>query len=449
MSRARYAAACILLLIPAGCATHADRLHSVRMDYYSGNLAAARVTVDALLEKPRQKEQDVLLLDEAMIELADGNPARAEKLLRQVRDRFDHLEQKSAAEGALSLVTDDNAIAYAGEDHEKVLLLSMLALSNLMSGGGDAQAYALQVADKQRQLIEQAGGIEEHPELANVQVALGPYMRAAIAEEQRLNFDDVIRARTMVVSYQPDFRDGQADLDRAQFDVPMQPGHGVLYVFALVGRGPTKEETLEVPTQAALLIADRIISAVGQHELPPTIAPIRVPKLVERSSPISHVDVAVNGATAGETTTLVDVGQIAMKHYEASYPGIVGRAVARRIVKKAAIYAVKDNVGADGNPVADIALTVAGVAWEATEAPDTRCWGLLPDQIQVLRLELPAGEHQVGLTPAGYTVPLGHGEQTSVRIQDGRNTYALAVFPESRLVGQILVSDSQSSRATP
>ncbi len=441
--RALYRAlAVFLLLAAASCASHVDRLRQVRTDYYSGNLAAARGDIERLLEKPRQKEADVLLLDQAMIELADGNPQESERLLRRVRDRFDHLEQKSAAEGALSMLTDDNAIAYAGEDHEKILLLSFLAISNLMSGGGDAQAYALQISDKQRKLIDDDGGFEEHPELEQVQVALGPYMRAAIAEEQRLNFDDVIRARTMVVSYQPDFRDGAADLERAQFDVPMQPGHGVLYVFALVGRGPTKEETTEIPTQAALLVADRIVSAVGKHELPPTIAPIRVPKLVERSSPVEKVIVAVDGQPSGETATLVDVGRLAMTHYEAEYPGIVGRAVARRVVKKAAVYAVKDNVGAAGNPVADIALTLGGVLWEATEAPDTRCWGLLPDEIQVLRIEFPAGEHLVDLTPAGYHGPIGRSEPTAVRIDDGRNTYVLANFPENRLVGKVAVSNA-------
>ena len=32
---------------------------------------------------------------------------------------------------------------------------------------------------------------------------------------------------------------------------------------------------------------------------------------------------------------------------------------------------------------------------ELPEAADTRCWGLLPDKIQVLRIELPAGRHRV------------------------------------------------------
>ena len=429
----------VMFAIPLGCAHHADRLQGIRADYYSGDLAGARSEIDRLLVEP-EEDADVLRLDRAMIELTSGRPREAEQLLRQVRDRFDFFEQQDLREAAASMVTDDNAIAYSGEDHEKVLLLSFLALSNLMQDGGDAHAYSLQLADKQRKLIERAGGLEEHPELAEAQVALGPYVQAAIAEQSRLNFDDVIRARTQVVSYQPQFRDGETDLERAKFDVPTEPGNGALYVFTLVGRGPTKEEALEVPTQAALLVADRIISAVGEHDLPPTVAPIRVPIVVERLNRISHVDVDLDGEPAGETATLVDVGRTARLHYDAQYHEIVGRAVARRIIKKAAVFAVKDRVEADNHPLANLALNLAGIAWEASEAPDTRCWGLLPDSIQVLRIELPAGQHDIALRPTDSHGPFGESAVTRVQVSEGRNTYLLANFPGERLVGDVVVS---------
>ncbi len=83
-------------------------------------------------------------------------------------------------------------------------------------------------------------------------------------------------------------------------------------------------------------------------------------------------------------------------------------------------------------------MDVGGVVWEATESADTRCWGLLPDRIQVLRLELPAGEHRIGLRPANGTEVLGSEATKTVTIVDGRNTYLLANFPGPRLVGQIL-----------
>ena len=86
-------------------------------------------------------------------------------------------------------------------------------------------------------------------------------------------------------------------------------------------------------------------------------------------------------------------------------------------------------------------MDVAGVVWEATESADTRCWGLLPDQIQVLRLELPAGEHRIGLRPVGGLAAWTRSTRPSVRIADGRNTYLLATFADGRLIGKILASE--------
>ncbi|QDU36181.1 hypothetical protein Mal4_04650 [Maioricimonas rarisocia] len=431
--------ACLPLV--AGCASHADRLHQFRSDFFAGNLEQATAEIDELIVDSKE-DADVLKLDRAVVELASGRPQNAERLLREVRDRFDHLEQTSAAELAASMVTDDTAISYAGEDHEKVLILSLLALSNLMSDGTDATAYSLQIADKQRQLIEAAGGVEEHPELAQRQVALGPYIQAALQEESFTSPDDVIRSRTRVVEWQPGFRDGKADLERARYETHSQPGHGVVYVFTLVGRGPTKEESLEIPTQAALLIADRIISHNASQSLPPTVAPIRVPKVVTRANRIQEVSVRVNDEPAGSTATLVDVGELGRVHYEAKYPEVIGRAIARRVLKKSAVYAVKEQVNADASPLADVALTLAGIAWEATETPDTRCWGLLPDEIQVLRLELPAGPHKLTLQPADGYGPFGQPASVGVNVRDGHNAYVLANFPDHRLVGQILTNEA-------
>jgi hypothetical protein len=83
---------------------------------------------------------------------------------------------------------------------------------------------------------------------------------------------------------------------------------------------------------------------------------------------------------------------------------------------------------------------LAGIAWEATESADTRCWGLLPDTIQVLRVELPAGQHEVDLQPLVSLNAAGHRQAQSVEIANGRNTYLLAVVPDNQVVGQVLVS---------
>ncbi|RLS52358.1 MAG: hypothetical protein DWH91_16890 [Planctomycetota bacterium] len=441
--------ACGLALIGLmGCASHVDRLHPVRTEFYSGRLPEARIEVDKLARK-HSEDRDVFELDRAMIELCAGNPKESEKILRGVRDRFDKYEKKSAKELAEAMLTDDTKIAYAGEDHEKILIRTFLTLSNLMADGQDADAYALQIGAKQAELTAKL--TKDHEELRKKaetapappelpQVALGPYIQAMLHEETATDASEVVRAREMVVSYVPGFRDGQADLDRAMGDNDIPLDHGAIYVFTLVGRGPTKEESEDIPTQVALLIADQIVSAVAKQTVPPTLAPIKVAKVVRRHNRVQSVHVHLDGQSEGSTTTLVDVGQLAVSHYEAHYHEVIARAVARRAIKKGAVYIAKESLHAESNPVADIALTLGGIAWEATEAPDTRCWGLLPDKIQVCRIVAPVGTHQLQLQSADTHGIYGIPASISVDVHDGSNTYVMASFPDDRIVGKALVS---------
>ena len=299
----------------------------------------------------------------------------------------------------------------------------------------------MQVTQKQQQIIE--AGLDKHgenPKLAYKQVALGPYIHGLIREETHSNYDDVARASATVVSWQPDFAYARTDLERAQHGHHSAPGNGVLYVFTLVGRGPYKVETIELPSTVALLVADRILSNNSTYSLPPTIAPIKVPKVVAPQSNISFVRVTADGREVGGTATITDVSRMAVEQYEAIYPRVIGTAVVRRIVKKSVIYGTKEAIGrGKQNTLLDLGLDAVGVAWEATESADTRCWGLLPDKIQVLRVELPAGPHQIALQSVG---PWGNGnpEKQNVTITNGHNTYLLANFPDSKLVGKILTN---------
>jgi uncharacterized protein len=423
----------------SGCATHGDRLASIRSAFNAGRVEQAESIVQREISS-RKSDADVLKLDRAMIQLVDGRPADAERTLREVRDRFDYLEQKNVGESILSTLTDDNRLAYSGEDYEKVLIRCFLALSNLMADGQDASAYALQVGDKQRQIINAEGDKSgENPRLAYKRVALGAYIHAAIQEATHTNYDEAARAIQLVSNWEPSFKEASNDLQRVSNGRHSEPGNGVLYVITLVGRGPYKVERAEIPTSGALLIADRILTATSKHSLPPTIAPIKVPVVIRNQNRIDSVLVETDTGSTGVTQTITDVGQLAVDQYAAIFPQVMARAVVRRVVKKGAVYATKSAANIN-DPLASLALDAAGVLWEATESADTRCWGLLPDKIQVLRLELPAGEHVVKLTPASRNSPFGSQASRAVGIEDGRNTYLMANFPADQLVGQVLVS---------
>lgn len=435
----------LLLCFCCGCTSYSSRVAQIRSAYYAGGLESADTLTDKALEAGRT-DADVLRLEQAMIDLASGRPQEAERTLQLVRDRFDELERAEIAgkaTAALSYLSDDQRRVYAGEDYEKILIRAFLSLSNLMHDGGDAEAYSLQVIDKQNQIIEAAVDKEkgENPKANYQRVALAPYLRGVLREATHLDYDDAERSFAAVCSWQPEFASAKADLERAAHGAHSAKGNGVLYVFTLVGRGPYKQVADEIPSTAALLIAGEILSAAGGQTVPPNISTIKVPQVCAQVNEVTAVGVDVDGTPIGATETVTDVTQLAVSQYQAIYPQVVARAVARRVVKKGVIYGAKEMTDVNKGSPLNLAVDLAGVAWEATESADTRCWGLLPDKIQVLRIELPAGEHQVTLRSLYRTGNASSLTTTqTVPIADGRNTYLLGSFPGAKLVGKVLVS---------
>jgi hypothetical protein len=112
-------------------------------------------------------------------------------------------------------------------------------------------------------------------------------------------------------------------------------------------------------------------------------------------------------------------------------------------LKKGIIVAGKSASGADkesGNDLTSLLYTAAGVAWEAAEQADLRGWSLLPGSIQVYRVDLPCGAHQLDLRGElqGRTVSSRFG--TPVQIRDGQATFAIATLPDQQATGRVFAT---------
>ena len=369
------------------------------------------------------------------------------------------------------MIADDQNRPFQPDDYEQLFVLMFLAISNLVQDGDDAYAYANQITELQSSIerriqstqnklvaipsqtdrktagsekpsgIAQASHSESKTELPPIQfkqIALAPFIAALLHEQTHRDYDSAERYYAKTVKFDSTFQEGVAGLHRARNGHHSQKGNGVLYVFAGIGKGPYKVEQAEMPTSHAMLIADRILSQTGKHTLPPTIAPIKTSRVRVPKNAIRSLRVIVNQEAVGETQTVSDLGQIAIEQNEAKHSQEMARAIVRRIVKKSAIYAGKDALGTQNNSWVDLLVNVGGVLWEASETADTRCWGLLPEKIQVLRVELPVGRHEINLIPIGDS---SSGANTaSVEIRDGSNSYLYASFPTGKIAGKILVS---------
>ncbi len=453
----------LLLSLPItfGCASFGERHLKVRAQFERGELEKAKSSIDERLKKNRRGEADLLKLNKSIIELCSGNSAESEKLLREVRDNFEANEKTSVGEGVLSMITDDNAVSYVGEDYEKVLIRVFLALSNLMHDGTDAPAYAHQVVQKQNDIIR-AGGVKNprNPEeLVNLkesyrQVALAPYLIGAMRESTFRDYDEVRRAYQTVCQWEPNFSQGPHDLRRAQTGAHTQKGHGAVYVIGLVGGGPYKLQRNCEVLQSAQIWTTAILAMSGDGTVIPDFSPIMLPVIVRPRETVPALAVSIDDRRTGVTETITDVGRMAEEQFEAVYPQILAKAVARRAMKKIALYGVKSAVDTD-NVWAHLLLEVGAMAWQSSETADTRCWNLLPAEIQVVRLEVPAGDHKITLQPtdrifstaaAGYistqdSAPFGQEYSRTISVEDGRNTYVLANFPGAHMIGKIVASN--------
>jgi tetratricopeptide (TPR) repeat protein len=429
----------VCLLAGTGCSTHAKRISLSRSLFYEGQLDACKDRLEKL-HKSHRHDRDVTNLDLAVVDLLEGRSQESLKRLKDVRDRFDHLEQESISEKTISMWSDDTSRSYAGEDYEKILIRVYMALASLMHDGVDAESYTLQIQDKHDAVMQRLWG-EKPVDIESNKFAglpIGFYLRGLLREQTHIDYDDALRSYNQVAQLLPNCERIRWDIERVTHGVHSQPGCGVVYVFAMVGRGPYKVESVEEPTSDALFIADRIVSAVGPYKLPPTIAPITIPKVVVPDSNIDRVEVAVNRQDVGSTVSIADIDRLALETSQAARDELIARAVARRVIKKATVAAVKQQTSA--NNIASLGFDAAGVAWEALENADTRCWGLLPRNIQVLRIELPAGSHTIRLAPECYGQIARQAVQSQVTVIDGRNTYVIGWFPDLFTPARVLTS---------
>ncbi len=465
----------LLLLLVAiaclpGCARSVATIGSARQAFAVGDLTTAAVTLKEVASE-HSEVQETAELDMAVIELATGSPSAAERRLRAMRDRFDTAAKINPFSETAAVLTDDNAKRFRPAGYEEVMIRTMLAICSLAGDQVDAESYTLQAINRQSKLAAKAnkrgldGGKIYQP------IAIAPYLRGVLREATHHDYDDASRYYQLASTVQPDFTAAATDIARSKSGTHSAKGNGVLYVISCVGRGPVLQETVAPTTTATLAIASSVLnSATNQtsddeakengtdqsdpEEVPalPNIASVKVPEVVIPESPVASVGIFVNGEPIGRTETLTNVAELAIRQNQAEMPWTIARAIVRRVTKEAAVASIGDAMGLEGTAGSLFHFATAS-AWSGMEKADTRCWGLLPREIQVLRTELPAGSHQVQVVPLGcQNGLLSNGTQQSITISNGRNQYMIVIAPtaEMHVVYQPqTVQDERSDSAEP
>ncbi|MEZ6095147.1 MAG: hypothetical protein R3C03_13115 [Pirellulaceae bacterium] len=441
-----------LLMLP-GCTHHRNLVEEAHRQYWSGDIAGSAKLLNEAIEKP-QNDLDPLLLDQAMLEFHNGNLGHCQKLLLEVQQRNQTSKIQTIAENSTAYLSDDTHRRFEMDEHEQILLNVMLLLSSLIGQDGDAHAFALQLGEQCQELLasrpakteEDANAapseVVEQAEIDPVksELAIGPLLQALTLGESPTHHDELLRHLATANDWRPDSPMLNSMLIDAANGVQAPEGHGTVFVISLVGRGPRKITSLETVTSDATLAADRMLSELGDYSLPPTIAPIKVARIELSPLTFDRILVSVDGHAAGETTVVSDIGRLAVERQQELMPQIIARAVVRRMLKKGVMVAAKKKSGVERdqkNNASSLAWDAVGVVWEAIEKPDLRGWSLLPGSIQILRLDLPAGNHQLTFAPTMYGNVVGESYRGTVHVQDGRTTFITTIQSDAAIPGRM------------
>ena len=439
--------ACIAVVsMVAGCQSAAQHQLTALSAFDNGDFQASVTALDAAAEE-RGSEQELIAVDHAIAQMLSGNARYGETELRQARSRLDYLKQKDLKEQTQAVFTDDQAVSWTPRDYERRMIDSLLVLASLQHGGEDSFAYSsqametvhqdlqsLQAAESERQDAEQDASEADElivPNRFSVN-ALSAYLHAAVNSEQAMNSDLTDRS-IRAVSFWHRGSDS-SDLLTAGFGTQTGKRHGTVHVITLHGRVTDWQPETAVPTSAALLVAGEILSSTGDHTVPPNVAPVQIARPIHEAF-TSRIQTRIswdNGSNLVQQTghQLVDLNAAAFDSYQQSRDDQIARAVARRIVKKASVYAAKDSLGVGSNSGLDVVINLGGMAWEALEKPDTRHISLLPASVEVVQLEVPVGSQEVHLDPVWNDGALaGERVTVDVEVEDGRNSYVICVCP--------------------
>ncbi len=428
----------IVLATLLGCASTGRVQQQLELQMQTGNYAAAL----ELVEQQRGsalggKNRLLYYLERGMLLHLEGRYAESNASFEEAKRIGRELYTRSLSGEGISLMTNDYALDYAGENFERTLIHLFSAMNYSQLGDTDAALVeARQVGEYLRKLQIDTTNENVYQEDAfarylaallyesggELDAALVAYKKAIAGYQQYETSFAVRQPRSLfpnaerVAARLGDWaREDLAGLGSPGEVREIPPGSGELVILHYNGLSPIKDQTrITIPFSEAwpLVLAlqaatdDEAKEQIGQATTfvgsirGVDVVSVAFPKFVDRPYSIARMKPRVTGATQIMGPELVeDIGAIAEKDLEDRKTRIYTKAVARAAIK----YAIQKGVEAaarqadnDYGALLSAGTQIVGnIARFASEQADKRVWSTLPDQIWMSSMILPAGRHDV------------------------------------------------------
>jgi len=169
----------------------------------------------------------------------------------------------------------------------------------------------------------------------------------------------------------------------------------------------TNPRTLQVDPLPRSVVERECVQSSGrrrdQREARRRCREVRTPYLLKIAWPVYRQDeggqrwVRVIDGPREVVQLRADLTRGVLNDFEGERGGILARTILRAATKVTVTRKLEGSSEEDSGRLGRILGTVFNLGSAVLEQADTRSWQLLPDQIQLLRLRLPAGEHQLAV----------------------------------------------------
>lgn len=393
------------------------------------------------------KDRVIYYLDTGMLHHWNGEYEKSNEQLELAEKAIDENFTKSLTRSASTLILNDNAQAYAGEDYEDIYLNAFKALNYLALGKPDSAFVEVRRIDLKLKELDKkydtyaeklSDADEAHEEFKPgknyfQESALGRYLSMLLYRNE-YKWDDVridLEKISKGWNVQPDiYTFDKPDFERETERISRPTAR--LNVMAFSGIAPDKQaSTFYIYTEENLIVlAGTSEDYLGKQNLsglsvipwtgvqPGYNFKFQLPNMKKRASKVAKIEVVVENTKAQTLQPLESLENVAIETFGIRKPLIYLKTLTRAVVKGLATQVATESMTSNSSDALSIFTRLAtSVAVNQTENADLRMSRFFPATASIAELHLEEGTYTFKINYYSYSGALLHtDERTDVSV---------------------------------
>ncbi|MCB5230677.1 MAG: hypothetical protein WCX83_02775 [Candidatus Cloacimonas sp.] len=410
----------LFLIILTSCssiATNVEAFKKIERSTEQGYFAEAVSQIEANKGKLYSKKDRVLYyLDLGLLYHYNGDFEKSNELLTEADLAIEDLFTKSVSKAAASLLLNDNALEYPGEDYEDIYVSIFKALNYLQLNKFDEAFVEIRRVNEKLNILE-----DKYKDLSKA-LQKSEDAKATI-QSQHSRFHNSIFARYIsMLLYLAEGMTDEAMIDKKHiksgwlqqaniYDFP-QPNFDKYFeqsqkpkvrFVSFTGKAPYKkpaERRIATTPYSVIITGNEPYRFYDEFYWPGIEGSyyfkFSLPYMHRKDSNVKKIKVYTNDEYRGELEKIEDIGNLAVETFAVKAPIIYFKAFTRSIIKGVVAEKAKEEMKKKNEGFAGMLLGLAAdIAVDISENADLRTSRFLPNEVYVGEVELDSGVYNI------------------------------------------------------